>query len=177
MSTTIMSSNQSLVLSAAESPPPPSTTELPESLDVDCAKCDCCGLTEECTISYIETIQERYQGKWICGLCAEAIKDEASRCERLRISADEALSRHLSFCKTFQSSMSPPPDPTIDMIAAMRHVLRRSLESPKMRSMPCSPTRHINREIKTWPLTRSESCLPTISLGDDNGDDHAGEVA
>lgn len=28
-------------------------------IEVDFAKCDCCGLTEECTLSYIETIRER----------------------------------------------------------------------------------------------------------------------
>lgn len=27
--------------------------------EVDFVKCDCCGLTEECTPSYIETIRER----------------------------------------------------------------------------------------------------------------------
>ncbi|GAA0167035.1 hypothetical protein LIER_22060 [Lithospermum erythrorhizon] len=166
MSITIMSGSESILLSAAESQPP----------DVDCVKCDCCGLTEECTIEYIEKIRECYQGKWICGLCAEAIKDEAGRCERMMISSDEALSRHLSFCKTFQSSMSPPPDPTIRMIAAMRQILRRSLESPKMRSMPCSPTRDSNRGLKRWALTRSESCIPTLSLVDGSDDDHGEEV-
>uniref|UniRef100_K4BHN5 Uncharacterized protein n=1 Tax=Solanum lycopersicum TaxID=4081 RepID=K4BHN5_SOLLC len=70
----------------------------------------------ECTLAYIETIRERYQGKWICGLCAEAVKDDSS---------------------------TPPPDPTIHFIAAMRQLLRRSLESPKsIKSMPCSPTRN-----------------------------------
>ena len=46
------------------------------TIEVDFVKCDCCGLTEECTLTYIEKICERYQGKWICGLCAEAVKDE-----------------------------------------------------------------------------------------------------
>ncbi|KAM3267832.1 putative protein isoform X2 [Capsicum chacoense] len=132
------------------------------TIEVDCAKCDCCGLTEECTLAYIETIRELYQGKWICGLCAEAVKDEMLRCERL-INAEEALSRHLNFCKKFSSS-SPPVDPTVHLIAAMRQLLRRSLDSPKsLRSMPCSPSRN-SREMQPNVLVRAESCIPTISL-------------
>ena len=111
------------------------------TIELDFTKCDCCGLMLECTLAYIETIRERYQGKWICGLCAEAVKDEMMRCERL-INAEEALTRHLNFCKKFSSS-TPPPDPTIHLIAAMRQLLRRILESPKsLRLMPCSPTRN-----------------------------------
>ena len=93
-------------------------------IEVDFTKCECCGLTEECTLTYIEKICERYQGKWICGLCAEEVKDEMMRCERL-INAEEALAHHLHFCKKFSSS-TPPPDPTILLIAAMRQLLRKS---------------------------------------------------
>ena len=35
--------------------------------DVEFARCDCCGLTEECTPAYIARIRERHQGRWICG--------------------------------------------------------------------------------------------------------------
>ena len=91
---------------------------------MDFAKCNCFGLTEECTLAYIETIRERYQEKWICGLCAEVVKDEMMRCERL-INAEEALTRHLHLYKKLSSS-TPPPDPTIHLITAMRQLLRRS---------------------------------------------------
>ncbi|KAL3840768.1 hypothetical protein ACJIZ3_025359 [Penstemon smallii] len=131
--------------------------------DVDFAKCDCCGLTEECTPSYIETIRQRYGGKWICGLCAEAVKDEILRCQKL-ISPDEAIDRHLSFCKKFRAS-GPPQDPTVHLIRAMSQILRKSLESPK--SMPSSPTsrRGISTpDMKGTVLTRSESCIPSLTL-------------
>ncbi|KAJ8557757.1 hypothetical protein K7X08_004523 [Anisodus acutangulus] len=138
--------------------------KLTAPIDVDFAKCDCCGFTEECTLSYIETIRQRYQGKWICGLCAEAIKDEIIRCEML-ISAEEALNRHLNFCKNFSSS-SPPSNPTVHLIAAMRQILRRSLESPKLlRSMSSSPAENIG-EMKHAVIVRSESCIPALSLVD-----------
>lgn len=158
MSTTVISESAVVMNATAEAKLSAATIE------VEFAKCDCCGLTEECTLAYIETIRERYQGKWICGLCAEAVKDEMMRCERL-INTEEALSRHLNFCKNFSSS-SPPPDPTVHLIAAMRQLLRRSLDSPKsLRSMPCSPTRN-SKEMQPNVLVRAETCIPTLSLVD-----------
>ncbi|RAL42462.1 hypothetical protein DM860_016749 [Cuscuta australis] len=127
------------------------------AMEVEFAKCDCCGLTEECTPAYIERIRERYQGKWICGLCAEAVKEETVRCERL-ITAEEALNRHLNFCSNFRSA-DPPPDPTVHLIAAMRRILRR-----RFTSMPNSPMKRDDGEINRTALQRSESCLATISL-------------
>lgn len=98
------------------------------------AECDCCGLTEECTREYMDTIRERYQGKWICGLCGEAVKDEIIRSERL-ISAEEAMIRHMTFRKEYRSHPNPNPNPAVCLIAAMRQILRRTLDSP---SMPAS---------------------------------------
>lgn len=72
--------------------------------EVEFAKCDCCGLTEECTPGYIERVRERYHGKWICGLCAEAVKDEIVRATERLISTEEAMARHMNFCKKFVSS-------------------------------------------------------------------------
>ncbi|XP_039041140.1 uncharacterized protein LOC120179677 [Hibiscus syriacus] len=93
-----------------------------------------------CTPAYIETVCQRYQGKWICGLCAEAIKDEIIRTERL-ISTEEAMVRHMNFCQKFVSSR-PPPDPTVHLISAMRSILRKSLDPARgLRSTPpISPT-------------------------------------
>lgn len=140
--------------------------KLTAAIDVDFAKCDCCGLTEECTLSYIETIRQRYQGKWICGLCAEAIKDEIIRCEML-ITAEEALNRHLNFCKNFNLSIRPPLNPAVHLIAAMRQILRRSLGSPKLvRSMSSSPAEEKSGEMKHPVIVRSESCIPALSLVD-----------
>ncbi|XP_057786702.1 uncharacterized protein LOC131004115 [Salvia miltiorrhiza] len=135
-------------------------------IEVDFAKCDCCGLTEECTLSYIETIRERYGGKWICGLCAEAVKDEIMRCQKL-ISPDEAVARHFSFCSKFRAS-GPPEDPTVHLIRAMRRVMRKGLESPKsMRSMPCSPSnKRRELDLEGAVFARSESCMSSLTLPD-----------
>ncbi|MFS7989137.1 hypothetical protein Hanom_Chr11g01043211 [Helianthus anomalus] len=100
-------------------------------------KCECCGLTEEWTPKYIERIRERYQHKWICGLCGEAVKDEVIRSKRL-VTTKEEMTRHVAFCRLPISS-SPPPDRITHLIAAMRHIIQRSLDSLVM-SVPCSLT-------------------------------------
>ncbi|KAL2534191.1 Protein of unknown function (DUF1677) [Abeliophyllum distichum] len=94
----------------------PITKKITGQNEVDFAECDCCGLTEECTMSYIETVRERYKGKWICGLCAEAVNDEVLRCEKQKlISPDEALARHVSFLQKIQvCRASAGPDAAFD---------------------------------------------------------------
>ncbi|XP_004959434.1 uncharacterized protein LOC101754676 [Setaria italica] len=43
------------------------------------ATCACCGIGEECTARYVARVAAQFSGAWVCGLCAEAIKDEAAR--------------------------------------------------------------------------------------------------
>lgn len=140
-----------------------STQDSPTKIEIQFAKCECCGLTEECTPQYIEMIRERYMGKWVCGLCSEAVKDEVIRSRRI-ITTEEALNRHLNVCRKFRSS-SPPVAGEIagDLITAFRHILRRSLECPRggLRSTPASPTRGSSGE-KRPVLSRSESCFPQL---------------
>ncbi|KAJ8504434.1 hypothetical protein OPV22_005320 [Ensete ventricosum] len=93
------------------------------------ATCACCGLREECTPAYVAKVRERYSGRWVCGLCGEAVKYEICRSER-RISTEEALSRHTIFSESFRSA-APPIDTAEHLIAAMRQLLRRSLNSPR----------------------------------------------
>lgn len=40
--------------------PGPEVTRVAGQIELDLVKCDCCGLTEECTLSYIPAIRERY---------------------------------------------------------------------------------------------------------------------
>ncbi|KAI3684165.1 hypothetical protein L6452_33385 [Arctium lappa] len=153
MSVTIMS--DAMMMPATES----QTIVTVQTTEVEFAKCECCGLTEECTPAYIERIRERYYGKWICGLCGEAVKDEIVRSERM-ISTEEAMARHMNFCrKCSSSSLDPPPNPAVHLIAAMRQILRRSLDSPT-RSMPNSPLKSSD-DVK---FRRSESCFTNLTL-------------
>nr|XP_043637462.1 uncharacterized protein LOC122608421 [Erigeron canadensis]XP_043637463.1 uncharacterized protein LOC122608421 [Erigeron canadensis] len=124
--------------------------------EVQFAKCDCCGLTEECTPTYINNIRERYNGNWICGLCGEAIKDEMAR-SKVLISIKEAMTRHMDFCSESRSP-EPPRNPTVHLIAAMRQILRRSLDSP-IKSLPNSPIRNTNNNVR---LSRSYTDLQQL---------------
>ena len=119
--------------------------------EVELAECDCCGLTEECTPAYIAHVREKFEGRWLCGLCSEAVKDETVRSKE-DITTSEALDRYMKFCELFKSS-SPPANPAEDLISAMKHLLRRTLDSPRKNgSSPAS-------------FIRSKSCFSTLSNG------------
>lgn len=128
--------------------------------DVEFVKCECCGLTEECTQTYIATVRESNQGRWICGLCAEAVKDEMERsCSE---SEEEALDRHMRFCKNFRSSMSSPPlNPTEDLISAVKQLLIRSLDSPRSprsSSVESESSNYHRLSSSSSSLVRSNAC-------------------
>ncbi|KAM7255905.1 hypothetical protein ACFE04_011646 [Oxalis oulophora] len=95
-----------------------------EDTDVVTAKCECCGLTEEYTAAYIARVRERHEGRWICGLCAEVIKDEFTKRDDIATTV-EALQRHISFCEQFRLASSPPP--CEDLISAVMQLLKRTL--------------------------------------------------
>ncbi|MQM22156.1 hypothetical protein Taro_055204 [Colocasia esculenta] len=136
-------------------------------VEVESVTCDCCGLTEECTPAYIGRVRERYAGRWVCGLCAEAVKDEICRSSPRLIGTEEALSRHMAFCRSFRSSPAPAPaDANEHLIAAMRQLLRRSLDSPRAaRSTPSTPRRKLTADVDAPrpALSRSGSCFPTLA--------------
>lgn len=114
------------------------TIKVKSQTEFELAECGCCGLKEECTPAYIARVREKYEGRWICGLCAEAVKDETVRSDA-DISTDEALDRHLKFCEKFRSE-SPPVNPAEDLISAMKNLLRRSLDSPRQKGLCQSPS-------------------------------------
>ncbi|CAK9328173.1 unnamed protein product [Citrullus colocynthis] len=131
--------------------------------EVECVKCYSCGFTEDCTPAYISRVRDRFHGRWICGLCIEAVKDEVVRSGKL-ISTKEALLRHASFCREFRSTN--PLDETEHPISAMGRLLRRSLDSPRVvRSnssnvIELEPIVDIRDSAK---LQRSGSCFPSLS--------------
>ncbi|XP_022756419.1 uncharacterized protein LOC111304162 [Durio zibethinus] len=137
---------------------PPSKVTVP--VEIHCVKCESCGFTEECTPAYILRVRERYQGRWICGLCIEAVKDEALRSSTL-ISTEEALDRHISFCKKFRASS--PLDETEHPISAMGRILRRSLDSPRALRYNSSSVLPGFEGVKGPSLLRSESCFSALS--------------
>ncbi|CAN7040775.1 unnamed protein product [Brassica rapa subsp. trilocularis] len=165
--TTSLLSDPTMLISTPEvmiASHPPSQAPTPQISgdEPEPVTCDCCGLTEECTQSYIEMIRGRYMGKWICGLCSEAVKYEVIRTKRL-LTPEEAMARHMNTCYKFKCS-SPPPNPTGHLISAMRQILRRSLDSPRMpRSMPSSPSKDEDDDCVPNVLSRSDSCFASLT--------------
>ncbi|KAI3997461.1 hypothetical protein MKX01_008068 [Papaver californicum] len=147
----------------SQATPIPSTiTSTP--LEFEFVKCNCCGMNEECTEEYIDKIRKRYQGKWVCGLCSEAIEEEIIKSSSEEpISIEEAVNRHEDFYKKFSCS-SPPASPNLDLIFAIKQLCRKTLDSPRgLRSTPSSPSRRSNEDIGVGhPLARSESCFSTL---------------
>lgn len=88
-------------------------------MEIESAKCECCGLKEDCTQDYITEVKAKFDGKWLCGLCAEAVRDEGNRGKIPFGSVDEALTAHMSFCRKFKSN------PAVRVADGMRQMLRR----------------------------------------------------
>ncbi|KAK3040562.1 hypothetical protein RJ639_029008 [Escallonia herrerae] len=87
-------------------------------MDIEMAKCDCCGLKEDCTQDYISEVKANFDGKWLCGLCSEAVRDEVNRGNK-QFGTEEAMKAHMSFCRKYKSN------PAIRVADGMRQMLRR----------------------------------------------------
>ncbi|CAK9150873.1 unnamed protein product [Ilex paraguariensis] len=87
-------------------------------MDIELAKCECCGLKEDCTQDYISEVKEKFDGKWLCGLCSEAVRDEVNRGKKSS-GVEEAVKAHMSFCRKYKSN------PATRVADGMRQMLRR----------------------------------------------------
>lgn len=129
---------------------------LPTISEVEDAKCECCGMSEECTPEYIERVRNKFSGKWICGLCAEAVKEEMEK--NGGKSRDEALNTHMNACARFNKFGRAYP--VLFQAEAMRELLKKN-SSRGLRAKSISP-----RE-KGGPnkggIARSSSCIPAIT--------------
>ncbi|CAL9095725.1 uncharacterized protein LOC103988764 [Musa acuminata AAA Group] len=93
------------------------------SNEVESVKCECCGMSQDCTRIYIERIKAFFCGHWVCGLCSEAVKEEM----RLRpaVAMEEAMRAHMALCKGFNRSRL---NPQLSLASAMRDIARKSLQ-------------------------------------------------
>ncbi|KAF5743108.1 hypothetical protein HS088_TW09G01173 [Tripterygium wilfordii] len=140
----------------------PQNPRVVPQIEVESVKCDSCGFTEDCTPAYISRVRDRFQGRWICGLCSEAVKDEVRRSDKV-ITTEEALKRHTSFCESFRSWS--PLHQTEHPISVMGRVLLRNLDSPRSlrsRSNSISSLPGVD-EVQRPQLVRSESCFSALS--------------
>uniref|UniRef100_J3LSS5 DUF1677 family protein n=2 Tax=Oryza brachyantha TaxID=4533 RepID=J3LSS5_ORYBR len=61
--------------------------------------CECCGLEEECTGEYIGGVRAYFGGRWLCGLCSEAVKYEAGKSSPRAPDVEGAVRAHMAFCR------------------------------------------------------------------------------
>lgn len=116
--------------------------------EVERAECECCGLIEDCTPDYIGHIKDSYSGKWVCGLCSEAVKERSNR--HRGIAMEEALNSHRDFCQKFNNTTRI--NPKLSLAWAMRDIAKRS-------------SQHRNSNKLLLPkIGRSSSCGPRIDL-------------
>ncbi|KAL8098937.1 hypothetical protein AgCh_031595 [Apium graveolens] len=133
------------------------TKALPPICEVEDARCECCGMTEECTLEYIEQIREKFMGKWICGLCTEAVKEEMSKNGGKR---EEALNSHMGACVRFNKFGSAYP--VLYQAQAMREILKKArAEGRGVRAK--SMNYRDNGGLKKGGIARSTSCIPAIT--------------
>jgi hypothetical protein len=127
----------------------------PVVAEVEEAKCECCGMSQECTPEYIRGVRGRFSGRWVCGLCAEAVTEEAGKSGG---TMEEAIRAHMGVCKRFNGFGRTYP--VLHQAEAMREILRRRAKlGPRSRSS-------INpREVRggTAGIARSSSCMPFIT--------------
>jgi hypothetical protein len=113
------------------------------------ARCECCGMQEECTPAYVRRVRDRYCGRWVCGLCAAAVNGEAEARHGGR--TEEALAAHMAVCGQF--NRVGRANPVLMQTEAMREILRK-------RSRSNSPREHGG---PAGHLARSTSCIPRIT--------------
>lgn len=126
---------------------------LPPISEVEDAKCECCGMSEECTPQYVKKVREIYCGQMICGLCSEAVKEEMEKNGGKR---EEALHAHVSACAKFNRLGRAYP--VLCQAEAMREIFRKN------RAKSVSPRDKGGTNIqKKGGITRSSSCIPAIT--------------
>lgn len=124
--------------------------------------CECCGLREECTPAYVERMRAISCGRFVCGLCVEAVKEEMKRMGE-GTAMEDALHAHMNMCVQFKSA--PRLDPVVHLASALRQILRRSVQdsrSPKTTKRKPWPRAGLSRsascvEIRTAPVPSSET--------------------
>jgi hypothetical protein len=132
---------------------------------VETVRCACCGVGEDCTAAYIRGVRASFCGDWLCGLCAEAVKERVRRQEQDPASGGgvaAALDAHEAECRDFNATTRL--NPTLSLAGSMRRIARRSLDR---RTASCQERRSSldASADRAAALTRSASCDPQF-LGD-----------
>ncbi|XP_057450255.1 uncharacterized protein LOC130741389 [Lotus japonicus] len=114
-------------------------------MEIESAKCECCGLKEDCTHDYINDVKSKFDGKWLCGLCSEAVRDEVSR-GKMPYAMEEAVKAHMSFCGKIKSN------PAVKVADGMRQMLRRRSTSSEKHGTRSTTTSQVGDDSTTFQL-------------------------
>lgn len=136
-------------------------TSLPAISEIEDAKCECCGMSEECTQEYIERVREKYLGKFVCGLCSEAVKEEI---EKHGGKKEEAINAHMNACVKFNKFGRAFP--VLFQAEAMKEMLKKNKFEGKVRAKSISPRDHKAKpgsNTKVVGIARSSSCIPALT--------------
>ncbi|KAF2927166.1 uncharacterized protein [Oryza sativa Japonica Group] len=135
--------------------------QLDDIAEVEDARCECCGMSEECTPEYIRGVRARFAGRLVCGLCAEAVAEEAARRGGAG-GVEAALRAHTAVCKRFNGFGRTHP--VLFQAEAMREILRkRSKLGPRSRSSINPREARQAGAAGGGGIARSSSCLPFIT--------------
>ncbi|WJX42031.1 hypothetical protein P8452_29311 [Trifolium repens] len=97
--------------------------------EVEEAECQCCGLKDECSRVYMREIEEDHCGKWLCGLCCEAVKERVR--QNCKVTMEDALDYHKDFCQEYNATIRL--NPKLSITLSMREIAKRSLEKRKFK--------------------------------------------
>ena len=142
----------------AKEPTPTATTTTLLSLaaisEVEDAKCECCGMSEECTPEYISRVRSKFSGKLICGLCSEAVEQEMEKMSNSELVVEkrreEAVKAHMSACSRFNRLGRSYP--ALFQAEAVKEILKK-----RSKTM-VRPTKS-----EKGGLARSSSCMPALA--------------
>lgn len=130
-----------------------SKNDLSPISEVEDAKCEGCGMCEECTPEYVKRVREKFSGRMVCGLCSEAVKEEM---EKNGGKLEEALCTHVYTCARFNRLGRAYP--VLCQAEAMREML-------KNRAKSLSPRDKSSTSQNKSGIIRSSSCIPDYYKG------------
>ncbi|CAL4888994.1 unnamed protein product [Urochloa decumbens] len=131
----------------------------PAAPEVEDVRCECCGMSEECTPAYIGAVRRRFSGRWVCGLCAEAVAEEAGKRGGDR---EAALAAHMAVCRRFNGFGRThqalfQADAVIDIVRRLSGAPR----SPKF--IGAGPTRAGGGAAEKAVLAGSSGCMALVA--------------
>lgn len=92
-----------------------------EEMEVKIEKCECCEMSEECSEEYTHEARDMFCGKFICGLCGEAVKETMHKNGG---KGKEAVDEHMKVCVKFNKMGRSYP--VLYQVEAIKKILKKA---------------------------------------------------